>query len=164
MGPIAHRLTKQVQVVCRILAKAASGLGLDDVPSRDLRHDRARRQRLLDNLHLLVARPAPPTLDAVENLNPHQPTLRLALKPYASSEAINATRWHSSDAFLPGAVRQKSSRVRHALSIEKVRMVKRRRSPNCRRQVTYFASRRCRCTTLHLTSDKVVPQNSRVLF
>src|ERR1700722_10549528 len=51
------------------------------VPPRDLGHHRARRQRLLDDPHLVVARPATTTLNPAQNLYPHQPTLRLALKP-----------------------------------------------------------------------------------
>src|SRR5260370_4073088 len=46
-------------------------------PSRDLRHHRAGRQRLLDDPHLIVARPATATLNPAQNLYPHQPTLRL---------------------------------------------------------------------------------------
>src|SRR4029077_8686604 len=48
------------------------------VPPRDLRHHRAGRQRLLDDPHLVVARPATATLNPSQNLYPHQPTLRLA--------------------------------------------------------------------------------------
>src|SRR6202040_439821 len=62
------------------------------VPPRDLRHHRAGRQRLLDDPHLVVARPATATLNPTQNLYPHQPTLRLALKPHASSEAGHSTR------------------------------------------------------------------------
>jgi transposase len=50
------------------------------VPLRDLRHHRARRQRFFDDPHLIVARPATTTLNTAQNLYPHLPTLRLALK------------------------------------------------------------------------------------
>jgi hypothetical protein len=50
------------------------------VPPRDLRHNRARRQRLLNDPHLIVARPATATLNPAQNFYPHLPTLRLALK------------------------------------------------------------------------------------
>src|SRR6202022_899768 len=62
------------------------------VPPRDLRPPRAGRQRLLDDPHLIVARPATATLNPAQNLYPHQPTLRLALKPHASSETCHWTR------------------------------------------------------------------------
>src|SRR5258705_8953871 len=58
------------------------------VPPRDLRHHRAGRQRLLDDSHLIVARPATATLNPAQNLYPHQPTLRLALKPHVSRKPI----------------------------------------------------------------------------
>ena len=50
------------------------------VSPRDLRHHRAGRQRLFDDPHLIVARPAAATLNPAQNLYPHLPTLRLALK------------------------------------------------------------------------------------
>src|SRR5206468_3461243 len=50
------------------------------VPPRDLRHNRAGRQRLFDDPHLIVARPATTTLNPAQDLYPHLPTLRLALK------------------------------------------------------------------------------------
>jgi hypothetical protein len=50
------------------------------VPPRDLRHNRAGRQGLFDDPHLIVARPATTTLNLAQNLYPHLPTLRLALK------------------------------------------------------------------------------------
>ena len=50
------------------------------VPPRDLRHNRAGRQRPFDDPHLIVARPATTTLNPVQNFYPHLPTLRLALK------------------------------------------------------------------------------------
>ncbi|WP_413992457.1 DUF1643 domain-containing protein [Labrys okinawensis] len=56
--------------------------------ARDLRHHRARRQRLFNDPHLLVARPATAALNSAQNFNPHQPTLRLALKPHASPQAV----------------------------------------------------------------------------
>src|ERR1700722_18742590 len=56
------------------------------VPPRDLRHHRAGRKRFLDDPHLVVARPATTTLNPAQNLYPHLPTLRLALKPHPSSE------------------------------------------------------------------------------
>ncbi len=62
------------------------------VPPRDLRHHRAGRQRLLDDPHLIVARPATATHNPIQNLYPHLPTLRLTLKPHASSEAGHRTR------------------------------------------------------------------------
>src|SRR6266481_2870386 len=62
------------------------------VPSRDLRHHRAGCQRLLDDPHLVVARPATATLNPAQNFYPHQPTLRLALKPYASSQTGHRIR------------------------------------------------------------------------
>jgi hypothetical protein len=39
--------------------------------------------------HLIVARPATAPLNPAQNLYSHQPTLRLALKPHASSETCH---------------------------------------------------------------------------
>jgi hypothetical protein len=39
------------------------------VPPRDLRHHRAGRQRLLDDPHLIVARPATATLNPAQNFS-----------------------------------------------------------------------------------------------
>ncbi len=50
------------------------------MPPRDLRHNRAGRQRLFNDPHLIVARPAATTLNPAQNLYSHLPTLRLALK------------------------------------------------------------------------------------
>ena len=50
------------------------------MPPRDFRHNRAGRQRLFDDPHLIVARPATTTLNPAQNFYPHLPTLRLALK------------------------------------------------------------------------------------
>jgi hypothetical protein len=59
---------------------------------RDLRHHRAGRKGLFDHPHLIVARPATATFNPAQNLYPHLPTLRLALKPHAASEACHSTR------------------------------------------------------------------------
>jgi hypothetical protein len=65
--------------------------GRNAVPSRDLRHHCPGRQRL-DDPHLVVARPATPTLNPAQNFCPHQPTLGLALKPHGSSQTGHRTR------------------------------------------------------------------------
>ena len=48
---------------------------------------RARHQRLFDQPHLLVGRPPPSPLNAVKNLNPHQSTLKLALRSHGPRKA-----------------------------------------------------------------------------
>src|SRR5215211_4691115 len=58
------------------------------VPPRDFRHHRAAHQRLPDDPHLIVARPATATLNPAQNLYPHQPTIRLALKPDARRKPV----------------------------------------------------------------------------
>jgi len=62
--------------------------GRNAVPSRDLRHHCPGRQRLLDDPHLVVARPATATLNSAQNFYPHQPTLKL----HASSQTGHRTR------------------------------------------------------------------------
>jgi hypothetical protein len=68
------------------------------------------RQRLLDDPHLVVARPATATLNPVQNFYPHQPTSRLALKPHASSQTSHRTRRPAAEGYFLGAGASRESK------------------------------------------------------
>jgi hypothetical protein len=62
---------------------------------------RPRRQRLLDDTRLVIPRPAPPPLQAAQNLDPHRHmTLKLDLRSHASRNTTRQTGRRSSDAYL----------------------------------------------------------------
>src|SRR5258708_12914786 len=56
----------------------------NSVSARDLRHHSAWDQSLLNDPHLLVARPATSPLNAAQNFNSHKPPLTLPLNPHPS--------------------------------------------------------------------------------
>ena len=86
------------------------------VATRNLRHLRPRRQRLLDNPHLVVMRPAPSPLNPVQYLDTHRlMTLKLDLRSHASRNTPRQTRRRSSDAYYSmSAMAQPATKFRSA--------------------------------------------------